>query len=126
MYYMGTHGPDISDLESAVDEVTWWAYRNLQRIGVAVADHPTGPWTRGTSPVIDVSPGEWDGLMTSNPTVCETVDGRILIMYKGVAEGHPPKGGAVNAGVAFADHSLGTFRSSQAQLECAAHEGFLS
>ncbi|CAN7164196.1 glycoside hydrolase family protein [Paenibacillus sp. LjRoot56] len=109
LYYMGTHGPEF-DLDRPADEATWWAYRNHQRIGVAVADHPAGPWTRGTSPVLDVSPGEWDGLMTSNPTVCVTADGRILMMYKGVAEGPPPKGGAVNAGVAFADHPLGPFR----------------
>lgn len=108
LYYMGTYGPDF-DLDQPADEATWWAYRNHQRIGVAVADHPTGPWIRAASPVLDVSPGEWDGLMTSNPTVCETMDGRILMMYKGVAEGPPPKGGAVNAGVAFADHPLGPF-----------------
>ncbi|WP_204787665.1 glycoside hydrolase family protein [Paenibacillus oryzisoli] len=109
LYYMGTHGPEF-DLDQPADEATWWAYRNHQRIGVAVADHPAGPWTRGASPVLDVSPGEWDGLLTSNPTVCETPDGRILMMYKGVAEGPPPKGGAVNAGIAFADHPLGPFR----------------
>ncbi|MDR6553674.1 glycoside hydrolase family protein [Paenibacillus qinlingensis] len=109
LYYMETHGPDF-DFDYPADEATWWAYRNHQRIGVAVADHPAGPWTRGTAPVLDVSPEKWDGLMTSNPTVCETTDGRVLMMYKGVAEGPPPKGGAVNAGVAFADHPLGPFR----------------
>ncbi|OCT13092.1 hypothetical protein A8709_20290 [Paenibacillus pectinilyticus] len=108
LYYMGTHGPDCA-LDQPVDEATWWAYRNNQRIGVAVADHPTGPWTRTASPVLDVSLREWDGLMTSNPTVCEMADGRILMMYKGVAEGPPPKGGAVNAGIALADHPLGPF-----------------
>ena len=45
LYYMGTRGPG-----------GWWDYRNNQRIGVAVADHPAGPWNRFDYPVIDVSP----------------------------------------------------------------------
>ncbi|MGG1517732.1 glycoside hydrolase family protein [Paenibacillus oryzisoli] len=111
LYYMGTHGPDFP-LDRPVDEETWWAYRNNQRIGVAVADHPSGPWERQPTPLIDTTPGAWDGLMTSNPTVCEMPDGRVLMMYKGVAEGPPPKGGAVNAGSAVADHPLGPFRKA--------------
>lgn len=45
LYYMGTRGPDF-DLDQPADEATWWTYRNNQRIDVAMADHPAGPWTR--------------------------------------------------------------------------------
>ncbi|WP_127588291.1 glycoside hydrolase family protein [Paenibacillus koleovorans] len=111
LYYMGTHGPDF-DMDSPAEETTWWAYRNNQRIHVAVADHPLGPWERQARPLLEVSPGSWDGLVTNNPTACATPDGRFLMMYKGVAEGPPPKGGAVNAGIAIADHPRGPFRKT--------------
>lgn len=98
LYYMGNFGNG-----------EYWNHRNHQRIGVAVADHPGGPWKRFDHPVLDVSPGSWDGLMTSNPSVCECPDGRFLMLYKGVAEGAPPKGGAVLCGAAFANDPLGPF-----------------
>ncbi|WP_409345545.1 glycoside hydrolase family protein [Paenibacillus sp. MBLB4367] len=107
LYYMGTNGrpnarhPGLHDV--------WWTHRNNQRIGVAEAKHPAGPWRRMKEPVLDVTPGSWDGLMTSNPSVCTGRDGQIVMMYKGVAEGPLPKGGAVNAGTAFAVHPAGPF-----------------
>lgn len=98
LYYMGTRGPG-----------GWWDYRNNQRIGVAVADHPAGPWHRLRQPVLDVTPGAWDCLMTSNPSVTERPDGGLLMTYKGVGAGAPPKGGDVLCGVARAEHPLGPF-----------------
>lgn len=98
LYYMGNYGNG-----------EYWNHRNNQRIGVAVADHPGGPWQRFDRPVLDVAPGCWDCLMTSNPTVCEGPDGRFVMVYKGVGDGPMPKGGAVLSGVAFADDPLGPF-----------------
>lgn len=99
LYYMGNRGNG-----------EYWNNRNHQRIGLAVADHPGGPWKRWDHPILDVTRGSWDGLMTSNPSVTRGPDGRFCMMYKGVSEKGPmPKGGAVVCGVAFADHPAGPF-----------------
>lgn len=98
LYYMGTRGPG-----------DWWDFRNRQRIGLAVSAHPLGPWRRLEKPVIDVTVGSWDGLMTSNPSACVGPDGRIYLLYKGVADGIRPKGGKVLAGMAVADRPEGPF-----------------
>ena len=50
LYYMGTTGDGI------VQQPLNWTHRNNQRIGVAVADKPEGPWKRFDKPLIDVSP----------------------------------------------------------------------
>ncbi len=98
LYYMGTSGPG-----------TWWDYRNRQRIGLAVASHPQGPWVRRENPVIDISPNDWDALMTSNPSCAAGPDGRFYLLYKGVADGPRPKGGKVLAGMAVSDQPEGPF-----------------
>jgi len=98
LYYVGNRGNG-----------DWWEHRNHQRIGVAVADSPEGPWQRFDQPVLDVSSGTWDCLMVSNPTVTDTSDGRYLMIYKGVGEGPMPFGGRVLHGVAWADSPIGPF-----------------
>ncbi|MBN8219183.1 MAG: glycoside hydrolase family protein [Spirochaetes bacterium] len=98
LYYMGNFGNG-----------EFWDHRNHQRVGVALADHPAGPWKRFDRPVIDVTPGRFDGLMTSNPTAALRPDGKIVLMYKAVAEGPLPKGGAVICGMATADEPTGPF-----------------
>lgn len=55
-----------------------------QRIGVAVASDPRGPWKRLDAPVIEPRQGEWDGLMTTNPAPCVLPDGSIRVIYKSV------------------------------------------
>jgi len=102
LYYMGTRG-------GLPGQDGWWDYRNRQRIGVAVAEHPAGPWTRFDKPVLDVTPGAWDCLMTSNPSCALAPDGKFVMTYKGVGAGEPPRGGDVLCGVAFADDPLGPF-----------------
>lgn len=101
LYYMANHGNG-----------EYWNHRNNQRIGVAVADHPAGPWKRSEAPVIDVTPGSHDHLMTSNPTAAIRPDGGILMVYKAVGDnnGLRPQGGPVVCGVATAAHPLGPFK----------------
>lgn len=100
MYYMGNYG-----------DGTFWSHRNHQRIGVAVAEHPEGPWTRFPQPVLDVTPGSFDSLVVSNPSVTQGGDGRFYMIYKAVSDqGELPRGGAVICGMAVADHPLGPFR----------------
>ena len=47
-------GPDRPTRGMSDEE--WWVHRNHQRIGVATADHPGGPWTRRDTPLLDVGP----------------------------------------------------------------------
>ncbi len=101
LYYMGNYG-----------NKEWWNHRNHQRIGVAIASTPLGPWKRLDKPVLDVSISKWDHLMTSNPSVCKGKDGKYLIMYKGVGEGEMPFGGKVLHGVAFSNSPTGPFVKS--------------
>ena len=102
MYYMGNYGNG-----------EYWDHRNHQRVGVAVADDPRGPWKRFDTPVIDVSPSGHDSLMTSNPSVTPAPDGKFYMIYKAVENnGKLPKGGAVVCGIAVADDPLGPFTKS--------------
>jgi predicted GH43/DUF377 family glycosyl hydrolase len=74
------------------------SHRNNQRIGVAVADHPNGPWQRFDSPLIDVSPNAEapDALGTNNPSICRGPDGGFLLVYKAIGKKRPlPMGGPV-------------------------------
>ncbi|MDF2926632.1 MAG: hypothetical protein K0R57_5546 [Paenibacillaceae bacterium] len=98
LYYTGNYG-----------DGSFWNHRNHQRIGVAAASHPSGPWRRFAEPLIDVSPGAWDTHITANPTVARGGDGRFYMVYKGVGPGTLPRGGAVVCGVAVADHPAGPF-----------------
>jgi hypothetical protein len=90
-----------------------WTHRNNQRIGVAVANRPEGPWKRFDQPVIDVSadPAAPDALMTSNPAACVRPDGSILMIYKAVAKNAPlPFGGPVVHLAATAEKPEGPYR----------------
>jgi predicted GH43/DUF377 family glycosyl hydrolase len=99
MYYMGNYGNG-----------EYWVHRNHQRIGVAVATDPRGPWERFDTPVIDISPTGHDSLMTSNPSVTVTGEGKFVMIYKAVENnGKLPQGGAVVCGIAIADSPIGPF-----------------
>jgi len=107
LYYMGNFG------DGFVQQPLNWIHRNHQRIGVAFADSPAGPWTRFDQPVVDVSPDPDapDALMTSNPATCIRPDGGLLMVYKAVAKkGKPPFGGPVVHLAATADRPEGPFR----------------
>lgn len=106
LYYMGNTGDDqpMKTLN--------WTHRNNQRIGVAVAESPYGPWQRFDRPVVDVSadPDAPDALMTSNPAVARRPDGGYLMVYKAVAKKRPmPFGGPVVHLTATADSPTGPF-----------------
>lgn len=92
LYYMGNTG------DGKAQKKLNWTHRNNQRIGVAVADHPAGPWKRFDAPLIDVSadPKAPDALMASNPAICRRPDGRFLLIYKAVGKARKlPFGGPV-------------------------------
>ncbi|MBI4978961.1 MAG: glycoside hydrolase family protein [Spirochaetes bacterium] len=104
LYYMGNTGDDV------VSKDFNWNRRNNQRVGVAVADTPSGPWRRFDTPLIDVTPGFHDALCTTNPSVTRRPDGGYLMVYKGVGMEKPlPSGGPVVHLVATADSPTGPF-----------------
>jgi hypothetical protein len=102
LFYMGNTG----------DGKSYPMHRNNQRIGVAVADKPEGPWTRFDKPIVDVSADKaaFDSLCVTNPGATERPDGGILLIYKAVeyVEGKP-MGGRVRYGVALADKPEGPY-----------------
>jgi hypothetical protein len=110
LYHMGNYGDRVVPPTSLN-----WTHRNRQRIGVALADSPAGPWTRFDRPVIDVSadPAAPDALMTSNPAVCVRPDGGLLMVYKAVArKTAPPAYGPVVHLVATADKPEGPWKKN--------------
>ena len=53
-----------------------------QRIGVAVADHPSGPWKVRSKPLIDYQEGKPANGYMVNPSVTLTPQGDYLMMFK--------------------------------------------
>jgi hypothetical protein len=111
LYYTGNHGPASWRPDRAVStrEEDWWAQRNSQRVGVAVADHPSGPWKRLDKPLIDTGPQTGWGIIAT-PNVCTRPGGGFLMVYKTLAPGTGRIGGGVFHYPATADSPLGPFR----------------
>lgn len=112
LYYMGNTG-DGKIPSSPGKVVLNSVHRNNQRIGVAVADDPNGPWTRFDNPLIDVSPdtAALDALMTSNPSITKRPEGGYLMVYKAVGKKRSGIwGGPVVHCVATSDHPIGPFK----------------
>ena len=113
LYYMGNTGDEKIVSVPGKAKINWM-HRNNQRIGVAVADNPNGPWERFDKPVLDITHGDTtahDALMTSNPSICQMADGRILMVYKAVGLKYElPQGGPVVHMVAIADEPTGPFK----------------
>jgi hypothetical protein len=115
LYYMGTKGPrewiESHPEGGNVPQEIRMRYQANQRIGVATAPHPAGPWTRQDEPLIDRgAEGMPDERMVSNPSVCRRPDGSYLMIYK-CSEGRDPlqKQGNVVHLVATAEHPSGPF-----------------
>ena len=107
LYYMGNYGDGV------VEQPLNWIHRNHQRIGVAVAENPGGPWRRMDRPLIDVSAdtNAPDALCVANPSVTQRPDGGFLMVYKGVAmKGKLPFGGPVVHLVATSESPTGPFK----------------
>ena len=106
LYYMGNTG------DGRISKGLNMSHRNNQRIGVAVANDPNGPWTRLEQPLIDVGESEasQDALMTSNPSLCQRPDGTYLMVYKCVGKKQSlPFGGPVVHMVATSASPAGPF-----------------
>jgi hypothetical protein len=101
LYYIGNYG-----------DGQYATHRNNDRIGVAIADKPEGPWRRFDEPIIDVSrdAAAFDSLCVSNPAAAVRLDGGLIVIYKAVPI-IPGKlmGGNVRHGVATADRPEGPY-----------------
>jgi hypothetical protein len=102
LFYMGNTG----------DGKSYPMHRNNQRIGVAVADVPEGPWKRLDRPILTVSQDKtaFDSLCVTNPCAVQRPDGKILLIYKAVRhEEGKEMGGKVRHGAALADRPEGPY-----------------
>lgn len=107
LYYMGNCGDGVN-----VKKTLNWTHRNSQRIGVAIATSPYGPWKRSDTPLIDVSSDSTaaDALAVNNPSVLQRPDGKIIMVYKAIAKKKAlPFGGPVVHLTALADTPAGPF-----------------
>jgi hypothetical protein len=102
LYYMGNHG----------DGKSYPMHRNHQRIGLAIADKPQGPWKRFDRPIVDITDDKksFDSLCVTNPAACMRPDGGVLLVYKAVQylEGKE-MGGKVRYGAALAKSPEGPY-----------------
>ena len=80
LYYMGNTGDGVAMTE--LSEV----HRQNQRIGVAVAGSPDGPWTRADQPIVAPTPGFFDSYCCTNPSVTARPNGGYLMVYKALGE----------------------------------------
>jgi len=104
LYYTGNAG------DRAPTKGLNWVHRNNQRIGVAVADSPDGPWQRFDRPLIAPTAGFYDALCCNNPSVTARPGGGYLMVYKAVGDKGPkPFGGPVLHCVATSDSPTGPF-----------------
>ena len=107
LYFMGTNASEGG--------YTYSYGRNHQRIGVAVADTPAGPWTVYDKPVIDVREGMFDSLLTSNPSVTEVKNADGTYTYYTVYKGVSNLSGkdVVVSGCGYSDSPFGPFTRSE-------------
>jgi hypothetical protein len=95
LYYMGNYGNG-----------EFWNHRNHQNIGVMSSSDADGKWKCGEALLQDE-----EAAMFSNPTICRSLDGDFMMIYKWVAkERKAPFYGPVKHGVAIAEHPEGPFR----------------
>jgi lysophospholipase L1-like esterase len=112
LYYTGNRGNDAWHPDRptrGMSDEEWWLHRNHQRIGVATADHPGGPWTRRDTPLLDVGPDTGQVIINvPNPLV--RPDGKVMLFYKTLAPGEGKFGGGVVHYPSVGDGPLGPFK----------------
>ncbi len=108
LYYTGTtykgDMPDENHLITAESEKKLDAHHH-ERIGLATAKSPYGPWTRSDKPILDIVPNSWEQYLVANPSPFVFEDGRVMLYYKGVEK---LKTHAI--GLAIADNWAGPYK----------------
>lgn len=110
LYYTGTRyagdGPTDDGPRFAQGDPLRAEARANQRIGLATAPGPEGPWRRLDAPILEPRPGQWDGLITTNPAPVVHEDGSVLLYYKSCRGDHTP----ILYGIARAEHWRGPYQ----------------
>jgi hypothetical protein len=110
LYYTGNHGSGYWHSHKELPRMThpeWWVNRNQQRVGVATAPHPRGPWTRMDAPLLEPPSGY---RLTATPYFMSRPDGKCQLVFKAVKDGGGERGSEVRHFIALSDHPLGPFR----------------
>lgn len=114
LYFMGTSRDDMKKSH------------HRQRVGVAVADSPAGPWTISDAPVIDVRKDGFDSIFTANPSVTEVkrADGSYFYyaIYKG--DGYVGDAHVTVSGIGVSDLPTGPFRRKKDPIMRDTEQGF--
>jgi hypothetical protein len=86
LFYTGTtYGVPLPTPQTpASHELAWTEARANQRVGLAIADSPDGPWQRCDKPLLEPRPGKWDAWMNTNPAAVILPDGSVMLYYKAV------------------------------------------
>jgi hypothetical protein len=121
LFYTGTTYQANRPSTEPVSPKLWLEARNNQRIGLAIASSPNGPWIRPDRPCLDVRINHWDSFLTTNPAPCVLPSGGIHLLYKstnsnsspiqyGVARSESPEGPYIRTGpdapITFMDESI--------------------
>lgn len=111
LFYVGSTY-DFERPTSTVSKEIYGEVWNRKRIGMALADSPSGPWKRLEEPILQPRPGMWDGAITSNPAPVIHEDGSVLLIYKSAPVPYPARNnnGALHFGLATAPHYLGPYK----------------
>ncbi len=88
-------------------DAEWWVNRNNQRVGVAVAKSPYGPWKRFDKPLLDTVPGR---KTMGVPTVFIRPDGQFSLAYKSVMGNQKTTKTVVKHFIALSKNPLGPFK----------------
>ena len=107
LYYTGTtYDGDMPDAANpAVSAEMRYQARANQRIGLATAKSPEGPWLRRSAPILEPRPGKWDAHLTTNPAPVVHDDGSVMLYYK--STGHDKD--VLQYGGAAAQHWTGPY-----------------
>lgn len=85
LFYMGTRTPlpSVAPNESlSMTDPRVIVARSNKRIGLALADHPAGPWKRLDAPILLPKPETFYDFFTSNPAPLIEADGSVLLVFK--------------------------------------------
>lgn len=110
LFYTGTRysgeGPSESGPILKTGDPRTKEARSNQRIGLAIATSPEGPWERLDEPILQPRPDKWDSVMNANPAPVVHEDGSVLLYYKSSSAGTA----SLRYGVARAEHWRGPYR----------------
>ncbi|SFB27571.1 glycoside hydrolase family protein [Algoriphagus aquimarinus] len=111
LFYIGINYEFDQPVQIAPTRELYEEAWNHKRIGVAVADSPTGPWKRMEEPILQPRPGQWDGAIISNPAPFVHEDGSVLLVYKSAPVPYPARNQdrTMTFGVATAKHYWGPY-----------------